>query len=96
LGHIPDTTPSETLGRLGNLLENKSVSFDRLARVARYEPPRIRALLGALGETVRGKTPGGVEEKLLDKLRSSLHPLTAYNLHGAARSLEAAPRWKLA
>jgi hypothetical protein len=96
LGHIPDTTPLDTLNRLGNLLENKTVSFDRLARAARYEPPRVRALLGALGETVKKREPRGIEERFLDKLRSTLHPLSTYNLHGAARSLEAAPRWKLA
>jgi hypothetical protein len=95
LGRIPDTTPSETLGRLGNLVKNKVVSFDRLARLARHEPPRVRALLGALGETVKKAEPRSVEEKSLNTLRATLHPLSTYNLQGAAGSLETAHRWQL-
>jgi hypothetical protein len=92
LAHIPDTTPAETLERLSRLLKHKVVSFDRLYRLARNEPPRVRALLGALGESIG---TSDIDPKSLDKLRSTLNPLTTYKLHGAAQSLTTRSRWNL-
>ncbi len=47
--------------------------FQRLARVARSEPPRARALLGALGEQI------GARPALLKTLRASLNPLSRFD-----------------
>lgn len=95
INRIPDTTPDKTLARLGTLLETKTLSFGRLASFASTEPPHVRALLGALGESVRSNAPKRIPLKSLDHLRSSLNGLTTYNLRRAAQSLPSHSRWNL-
>ena len=95
LSHIPDTSPEVTLERLRGLLTDGTVSFDRLAKSALNEPARVRALLGALAETVSLRKPALIKAKALGRLRSSLNPLTTYRLNGAARSLKNHSRWNL-
>ncbi len=96
LTRIPDTTPGAVLERLGHHLKSKTVSFERLVRYARKEPPRVRALLGALGDSVLNTDSKCINFKSLDKLRSTLNPLTTYKLKGAARSLTPNAYWRLA
>ncbi len=61
--------------------------FTRLARAAATEPPRVRALLGALGERM-GKNAGVVRE-----LRASLCPLSLYDF-GVYAALPNAGAWQ--
>jgi hypothetical protein len=59
--------------------------FERLLKVADSEPPRARALLGAVGEQL-GKKPA-----VLRRLRASLNPLSRFDfglLSGLPRSRE--------
>ena len=95
LSHIPDTSPEVTLERLRSLLTDGTVSFERLAHCALTEPARVRALLGAIAETVFFRHPALINSKALGRLRSSLNPLTTYRLNGAARSLKNHSRWNL-
>lgn len=71
-GHTVDLAPSAALDRLVSLLREDS-TFDHLVRAASTEPPRVRALLGALGELAKCQTT------LLERLRASLHPLSRFD-----------------
>lgn len=77
----------ETIQRLLNLLAEKG-RFSRLAAVAPTEPPRVRAMLGALGEEL------GAPSGLLKSLRASLNPLTRFDF-GVFAELESASRWQV-
>jgi predicted transcriptional regulator of viral defense system len=95
LQHIPDTTPAATLNRLRELLKNKTVSFTRLARFAQNEPPRVRALLGAVGESAQADQPEIIDGTALHHLRTSLNPLSAYKVHGLAHALPQSAAWNI-
>lgn len=73
LDRIPDTTPAETIVRIMDLVRSGRLSLKRLARLARHEPPRVRALVGAIGSHL-GKA------KTVARLKKSLNPLTMFEL----------------
>ena len=75
----------ETLSKLKRLLKGQT-RFDRLALAARTEPPRVRAILGALGEL------SGARKRSLQQLRSSLNPTSRYDF-GRLRGLPNAKSW---
>jgi hypothetical protein len=81
-----DLAPEQTVERLTRLLA-KPDRFARLAEAATTEPPRVRAMLGAVGQEV------GASGELLDALRKSLNPLTRFDF-GALRSLAHAREWQ--
>jgi hypothetical protein len=78
----PDETARRTLAQLAD-----DGRYARLLRAATTEPPRVRALLGALGELQ------GADGKALAKLRRSLNPLTRFDF-GAFASLPTATAWQ--
>ena len=94
---IPDARPEDVLRRLGMLMRSGDLDFARLARFARPEPPRVRALLGALGEELREAHLGRrVPVTILDELRASLNPLTSFTVRGARAALpRAAAAWRI-
>jgi len=51
------------------------------------EPPRVRAMLGAIGQEI------GIPERQLQKLRSSLGPVSRYDF-GRLASLPHAKQWQ--
>ena len=61
--------------------------FERLLRIADSEPPRVRAMLGAIGEQL-GKRP-----KSLQRLRASLNPLSRFDF-GVLAALDYAQHWQ--
>ncbi len=61
--------------------------FERLLKVSDTEPPRVRAILGAIGEET-GK--GG---RALARLRGALNPLSRYDF-GILNALPGAERWQ--
>lgn len=78
LHRIPDATPADTIGRIMDLIRSRQLSLKRLARLARHEPPRVRALIGAIGGHLGA-------EKTVAGLKKSLNPLTTFDLNiGAA------------
>ena len=85
-GRTSELTPQETIRRTINLL-SKSSSYQRLARVASSEPPRVRAILGALGEEM------GADQKTLDRLRRSLNPLSKFDF-GIFSGIATARAWQ--
>jgi hypothetical protein len=81
-----DLSPEETVDRLVRMLADRK-RFERLAKAALDEPPRVRAMLGALGE--RASAP----DKALQSLRGSLNPLTKFDF-GVLQVLPNAKDWQ--
>jgi len=61
--------------------------FERLLKVAPTEPPRVRAMLGAIGQQ------HGQPERRLSALRKSLNPLSRFDF-GTLAVLEFAREWQ--
>lgn len=85
-GEPSELSPPETAKRLLEYLR-EDARFERLAEVAGHEPPRVRALLGALGEEL------GKEEAVLRQLRSGLNPLSRFEF-GPLSILRSARSWQ--
>jgi hypothetical protein len=66
-GQLTELPPEETTRKVLVLLAEPG-RFERLLKVARTEPPRVRAMLGAIGEEL-GMTPRGLRQ-----LRATLNP----------------------
>lgn len=81
-----DLPPDATAERLKRLLADEE-RFRRLVAAAMAEPPRVRAMLGALGQDLDMPDP------LLNRLRKSLNPLSRFDF-GQLRSLEHAREWQ--
>lgn len=88
LRRIPGTSPAEALNRILTIFESGRIPFERVARLARKEPPRVRALLGAIGSKI-GRDPA-----VLSELRRSLNPTTTFRL-GIADALPTARTWNI-
>ena len=85
-GGTSELPPEETIHRTLALLKEGG-RFERLAAVAGTEPPRVRALLGALGERLsKGRATLAI-------LRESLNSLSRYNF-GAFAALPNAREWQ--
>jgi hypothetical protein len=81
-----ELSPEQTLRKTLKLLAEEG-RFERLLRVAETEPPRVRAMLGALGEQI-GKNP-----KALRRLRNSLNLFSRFEF-GALAGLTHAREWQ--
>ena len=88
LRRIPDSSPAEAATKVKDLFASKRFSFNRLARRSLNEPPRVRALLGAIGTEVGG------DRKTLAALRKSLNPITTYRV-GVSEALPSAKEWRI-
>lgn len=88
LRRIPDATPAEAVRRIIDLVDAGGLSLKRLARLAEHEPPRVRALVGAIGSRV------GAHPSIVAKLKKSLNPLTSFRL-GVSGVLSTAREWHI-
>ncbi len=87
--NIPETTPEKTISRIVHLLKRDELDFERLAKFALTEPPRVRALLGAIGEEAC------VSSAKLTALRRSLNPISSYRIPGASTALKSSTAWHI-
>jgi len=71
-GRTSELSPEETARRVTALLSERG-RFERLLKVADSEPPRVRAMLGAIGEQL------GKNRATLEHLRASLNPLSRFD-----------------
>ena len=85
-GKSSDLSPKETIDRTIALLSERG-RFDRLLKVVDSEPPRVRALLGALGQQI-GNNPAA-----LRRLRESLNPFSRFDF-GIFAGLRYAREWQ--
>ncbi len=85
-GRTSDLSPEETVSRTLTLFRRRG-RFERILKVADSEPPRVRAILGAIGEELGKKTA------VLKRLRTSLNPLSRFDF-GLLKALKASERWQ--
>jgi hypothetical protein len=85
-GRSSELSPQETIRRTRALFAERG-RFERLLKVAPGEPPRIRAILGALGEQI-GKGP-----RALRRLRDTLNPFSKFDF-GVLSELPNARSWQ--
>ena len=85
-GKTSELSPQETIRRTVMLFSEKG-RFERLVKVADSEPPRVRAMIGAIGEQM-GKKPA-----VLARLRRSLNPLSRFDF-GLLSGLPHAQSWQ--
>jgi|ERR1035438_10444129 hypothetical protein len=71
-GGTSELSPKQTVQKSLALLADKR-RFERLFKVADTEPPRVRALLGAIGDQL------GKKQSALQCLRDSLNPFSKYD-----------------
>ena len=85
-GRTGELSSELTIKKTLELLAEKGC-FERLLKVADTEPPRVRALLGALGELLRKK------DASLKRLRVSLNPYSKFDF-GMFAGLPNARSWQ--
>lgn len=85
-GRTSELSPEDTVRRTLMLLGERE-RYQRLVEVADTEPPRVRALLGAVGERLKHDTQS------LDRLRASLNPLSRFDF-GLLAGLPTARSWQ--
>jgi hypothetical protein len=85
-GEWSDLSPSDTHAQL---LEHFRVPerFERLVKIAHAEPPRVRAMLGAIGQELR------YSQGLLEQLRAQLSPYSRFDF-GRLSTLRYAHVWQ--
>lgn len=88
LKHVPDSTPADALKKIMRQFKTGAQPVKRLLRFAQGEPPRVRALIGAMAEQVGYRGPE------IKKLRNSLNPLTKFRI-GVALVLSNASAWNI-
>jgi hypothetical protein len=85
-GELSELSPEQTINKtLALLAEHRR--YEHLLKVAGSEPPRIRALLGALGENL-GKNP-----RTLQQLKVALNPVSRFDF-GIFAALPNARAWQ--
>lgn len=83
---LSELGPERTIQKLLSLLSDQG-RLDRLLKIADSEPPRVRAMLGALAERL------GKDERALHRLRASLNPLSRFDF-GLLTTLPNAVAWQ--
>ena len=85
-GRASELSPQQTIDRTLQLLSENG-RFERFLRVVGSEPPRVRAMLGALGEELEK------DQKSIARLRASLNLFSRFEF-GAFAALRHARKWQ--
>jgi hypothetical protein len=88
LHRIPGSSPAKVVSKIRNLFATKEYSFTKIASRALDEPPRVRAVLGAIGSDI------GASRSVLASLKRSLNRSTTFNL-GLGNALLSARDWRI-
>ncbi|MEG3862885.1 hypothetical protein QT974_27755 [Microcoleus sp. herbarium12] len=83
---LSELSPEQTKQRLLECF-SEGVSFEHLIVVADAEPPRVRAMLGAIGQEL------GKSRQQLQQLRQNLNPISRFDF-GILRNLCYAHEWQ--
>lgn len=85
-GSASELPPEATVQKLLTFFQEED-TFERLLQIAPSEPPRVRAILGAIGQQL------GKDDTLLNSLRESLNPLSRFDF-GILAALRLAQAWQ--
>jgi hypothetical protein len=85
-GEGSELSPGKTIAKLLDYFR-ESGRFERLLKIAESEPPRVRAMLGAIGQQL------GQPEYRLASLRKDLNPLSRFDF-GVLSGLAHAKEWQ--
>jgi len=85
-GESTELSSEETVDKLLDYFREPG-RFERLLKVGLSEPPRVRAMLGAIGQQL------GQPDRRLSALRKSLNPLSRFDF-GSLAVLEHAREWQ--
>lgn len=85
-GKSSEFSSKETVNKLLEHFREKG-QFERLIQVAETEPPRVRAIMGAMGQQI------GSRKDALLALKKSLNPLSKFNF-GKLINLKYAKQWQ--
>ncbi|MDP9173115.1 MAG: DUF6088 family protein [Planctomycetota bacterium] len=85
-GRSSELSPNDTIRRI-LVLASEQGRFERLLNVADSEPPRVRAMLGAVGQQLGKNLPA------LVRLRESLNPFSRFDF-GMLAGLKYARQWQ--
>jgi hypothetical protein len=85
-GRTSELSPQETIRKTLALISEKG-RLERLLKVADFEPPRVRALLGAIAEEI------GNNAAARARLHASLNPLSRFDF-GLLAGLSCAGSWQ--
>jgi hypothetical protein len=85
-GETSELSQKETVKRLLKHFNEKH-QFERLIQVAESEPPRVKALLGAIGQQI------GYQKDVLVALKKSLNPLSKFDFKNLI-TLKYAQQWQ--
>jgi predicted transcriptional regulator of viral defense system len=85
---IPDCSIAQAVRRLQAIVRSlDEKQTDELLKYALMYPPRVRALVGAILESL------GIENQRLDKLKNSLNPLSTFELGIKEQELPTKSNW---
>lgn len=85
-GKTSELSSDETIGRTVELLSGKGC-YERLLKAVDTEPPRVRAILGAIGQQL------GKNRTALERMRDSLNPFSRFDF-GLFAGLSNAQLWQ--
>jgi Family of unknown function (DUF6088) len=85
-GTLSELPPAETLEKLLGYFREPG-RFERLLKIAPMEPPRVRAMLGAIAQQL------GQPKSRLSRLRKTLNPLSRFDF-GSLVTLAYAREWQ--
>ncbi|MHC5897311.1 DUF6088 family protein [Nostoc sp.] len=85
-GKLSELSPAETKRKLLNYFREGD-HFERLVNVADKEPPRVRAMLGAIGQEL------GKSRAMLMKIKKGLNPVSHFDF-GNLSNLRYAKEWQ--
>jgi len=85
-GESSELSPEQTVDKLVEYLR-ESGRFERFFKAVASEPPRVRAMLGAVGQQL------GKQKHKLTELRKGLNPLSRFDF-GMLAALEYADQWQ--
>lgn len=88
IDNIPDCSPQQVIMKIKELIAKQEISMNDLIISALQEPPRVKAIIGALAQEL------DLERVKLQKLRNSLNPGTSY-FSDIFNMLRYADEWKI-
>jgi len=86
--NIPDCSPHVAIKKIKVFIKHKGISLVRLSKYVLHEPPRVRALIGAIGQDL------GADEKVLLNIKKKINMLSTFKID-VQDSLKYAKDWNI-